>query len=201
MKKTIIILTIFFALFGFAQLIFAESPPGFPDDSNTIDNETVLMRASNSPKVYEIKNGQRHWIPTIEVFNNYGFKWSDIQIVSESTFNAYPRAKLLRAIGDERVFYLTESGMTRHIPSAEVFLSYGNKWEDVFEVSAKEISVYEHNNLIRAQGDYKVYLLENGQKRWIKTAEDFNARKYNWSKIAPVNQTEINVYPLGTEIN
>jgi hypothetical protein len=203
MKKVFIILSLILGLVLSLQSVCADMPPGFPDDSNTVDgvdngNSTTtsatLMRASNSPKVYEIKNNKRHWIPTAQIFGSYGFNWSNVQIVSESTLNAYPRAKLLRAIGDAKIYYLTESGMIRHIPTTQIFESYGNQWEDVFEVSSAEISVYEKNNLIRAQGDYKVYLLENGKKTWIRTAEDFNAKKYDWSKIAPVNQIEINSY-------
>jgi hypothetical protein len=162
--------------------------------------DTDLIRASRGYKVYEIKNGKRHWIPTAEVFNAHNFNWNEIQIVSEDQLNSYPRAKLLRATDDKKVYYLTESGMVRHIPSPEVFNSYGNNWEDIFEVSPEELRIYEPNSLIRAEGDYRVYLLENGKKRWIQTAEEFNVRGYNWNKIAPVNQTEIDFYQTGDSI-
>ena len=188
----------FIGIFLSAIIVFAEMPPPPPNDDNVVDTPSstaTLMRATNQSKVYEIKNGKRHWIPTAGVFNDYGFKWSDIQIVSENTLNAYPRVKILRAIGSQTVYYLTESGMTRGMPSSEVFLSYGNKWEDVFEISVKELNAYEHNNLIRAEGDFKVYLIEGGKKRWIESAKDFNDRKLNWSKVAPVNRTELNAYP------
>jgi len=152
---------------------------------SSVDAE--LLRATNGYKVYEIKNGKRHWIPTAEIFSAHNFDWNNIQIVSESQLNSYPRAKLIRATGDKKVYYLTESGMVRHIPSPEVFNSYGNNWEDIFEVSPDELNTYEPNNLIRAEGDCKVYLLENGKKHWIKTAKEFNDRGYDWNKIAPVN--------------
>jgi len=185
--------------------ILAEMPPAPPNDDNT-DNgdnndnnnnyvEATLLRATNGYKVYEIKNNQKHWIPTAEIFNAHNFNWNDVQVISEGQLNVYPRAKLIRATGDKKVYYLTESGMVRHIPSPEVFNSYGNNWEDIFEVSPDELRTYEPNSLIRAEGDFKVYLLENGTKRWIQTAEEFNTKGYDWSKIAPVNQTEINFYP------
>jgi hypothetical protein len=197
MKKIVFVLS-FIGIFLSAIIVFAEMPPPPPNDDNVVDvpsSTATLMRATNQSKVYEIKNGKRHWIPTAGVFNDYGFKWNDIQVVSENTLNAYPRIKVLRAIGSQTVYYLTESGLTRGIPSSEVFLSYGNKWEDVFEISVKELNAYEHNNLIRAEGDFKVYLIESGKKRWIESVKDFNDRKLNWSKIAPVNQIELNAYP------
>lgn len=210
MKKTIILTGIVLVILSafFDQPIQAEMPPSPPDDDNTIDlngdnsdnNDGVsstLIMALGDHRVYEIKNGKRHWIPNPDVFNHYRFNWQSIQVVSQQTMDAYARAKLLRTEGDEKVYYLTESGMIRHIPSPQVFESYGNKWEDIFLVSGYEIGAYERNTLIRAAGDYKVYFLENGRKRWIKTAEAFNRYRYDWSKIAPVNQTEINAYPEG----
>jgi hypothetical protein len=201
MKKIVFALS-FIGIFLMTIVVFAEMPPPPPDDDNVIaptSSTATLMRATNQSKVYEIKNGKRHWIPTAGVFNDYGFKWANIQVVPENTLNAYPRVKILKAIGSQTVYYLTESGMTRGMPSSEVFLSYGNKWEDVFEISVKELNAYEHNNLIRAEGDLKVYLIESGKKRWIESVKDFNNRKLNWSKIAPVNQTELNAYPdIGT---
>jgi len=70
----------------------------------------------------------------------------------------------------------------------------------VVSVSGTELNAYPDNNLIKQEGDNKVYKLESGQKRWIKTAEAFNRLKYDWNKVAPVNSTEVNVYPTGTEI-
>ncbi len=214
MKKTAFIL--FISLFLFAPLSFisAEMPPPPPDSNNIIDDnandasdnysdnnnftQATLMRAQGDYKVYEIKNGKRHWIPTAQVFNYYRFNWQDIQVVPPSTLLQYPRASLLRAEGDPKVYYLTESGMIRHIPNKKVFNSYNDKWEDVIIISPEELQSYEPNNLIRLSGGYKVYLLKNGIKHWIKTAEAFNRLGYDWSKIAPVNQTELNSYPEGS---
>jgi len=208
--KNIIVLSMLLMFFLLPVTTLAEMPPPPPDDNNT-DNgngdgnnddnsyvEAMLLRISSGYKVYEIKNGKRHWIPTVEIFNAHNFNWNNIQVIAENQLNSYPRAKLLRATGDKKVYYLTESGMVRHIPSPEVFNSYGNNWEDIFEVSPDELNTYEPNRLIRAEEDCKVYLLENGEKRWIKTVKEFNNRGYNWLKIAPVNQIEINYYSEGT---
>lgn len=107
----------------------------------------------------------------------------------------------MRATNDPKVYYVTESGMKRHIPNIEVFNSYGNKWEDVIVLPLTNVSSYPDNILIKLESDPKVYKLENGQKRWIQTAEAFNRLKFNWSKIAPVNSVELNFYPTGSIIN
>jgi hypothetical protein len=154
-----------------------------------------LLRAISDTRVYQIINNLKHWIPNPQTFNSYGFDWQKIQEVTESKLDDYARAKLLRSEGDIKVYYLTEAGLIRHLPSPEVFNSYNNKWEDIIEVSQAELSTYPINNLIRLEYGIKVYKLENYTKRWVETAEVFNRLKYNWTKIAPVNQTELDYYP------
>lgn len=160
----------------------------------------ALLKAIGGIKVYQIINNLKHWIPNPDIFNSYGFKWSDIQEVEESELDQYSQARLLRPEGDIKVYYLTDIGQIRHIPSPEVFNSYNNKWDDVIAVSQQEINSYPINNLIRLENGIKVYKLENYIKRWITTAEVFNRLKYDWNKIAPVNQTELNYYPEGIMI-
>ena len=68
------------------------------------------------------------------------------------------------------------------------------------ELPLDKINIFPDNNLIRQIGDEKVYKLENNTKKWIKTAEAFNRLSFDWTKIAPVNTTEINTYSTGTNI-
>ena len=159
-----------------------------------------LLRGVGHHKVYRIVNGKRLWIPTISAFNAQGLKWDEIEDASETEVNQYPEAKLLQVDGDSKIYYLTESGLKRHIPSSQVFLSYGNSWNDVIKISNAELNAYSDNVLIKAEGDYKVYKLENGNKKWIKTAIAFNRLGYDWLGIGLVNGTEINSYPDGGSI-
>jgi len=159
-----------------------------------------LIRAANQARVYKIINNKKLWIPTAESFTAMGNDWSDIQDVQETEVEQYPRLKLAKTAGDEKVYYLTESGLKRHIPSVEAFNSYNNNWNDIVEISTTELNTYPDSILIRLTGDYKVYKLENNQKRWIKTIEAFNRLGLNWDEIAPVNDTELNAYMEGGEI-
>ncbi|MBI2676430.1 MAG: hypothetical protein HYX21_00540 [Candidatus Yanofskybacteria bacterium] len=160
----------------------------------------TLIRASGDTKVYKIISNKKLWIPTAESFVSQGLKWQDIQNSSKMLVTSYVRLKLARAVGDVKRYYLTESGLKRYIPNDEVFLSYGNRNEDIVEITQQELNSYPNNDLIKTEGDEKVYKLENGQKRWIKTAGAFNRLGFDWSKIAPVNQTEINSYLTGSVI-
>lgn len=162
--------------------------------------ESILLRAKGNYKVYRIVGGKKIWIPTAKAFESQGLKWDGIEDIDKTELELYSRAKLLRANGDTKVYYITEGGLKRHIPTAEVFNSYGNKWADIVDVDAEIIDTYEYSTLIRAEGGFKVYKIENGQKRWIKTAAAFNKLKYDWNQIGLVNETELNSYKEGVVI-
>lgn len=160
----------------------------------------VLFRVVNDPKVYAVEGGRRYLIPSPAVFQRRGYQWERVKIISETELKAYGRISLVKAPADPRVYYITQAGLIRHIGSPAVFISYGNKWEDIVEIPAAELLAYPVNNLIKLERGYKVYLLQNGVKRWIKTAAAFIRRGYRWQDIAPVNQTELNSYPEGAAI-
>lgn len=46
----------------------------------------------------------------------------------------------------------------------------------------------------------KVYVVENGLKRWIKTADIFNKLKYSWANIKSVSEDLLSDTPLGRDI-
>ncbi len=159
-----------------------------------------LLQAIGQQKVYRVVNNKVLWIPTIAAFNAQGLKWSGIQSVNESDLVKYPRAKLVQVAGDPKVYYITESGLKKHIANETVFDSYNNKWSDVVTVDVAIVNSYPDANLIKAEDGYQVYKIENGQKRWIKTDAAFRRLKLDWNKVAPVNNTELAAYPDGAVI-
>lgn len=177
------------------------NPPSFP----SFQTESKLLRTVNDPRVYEIQNGLRHWIPSPQVFKALGFSWRNVQLVSNSQLSQYRRASLLRPAASDKIYYLTEAGFIRHIPNPAVFLSYSNRWQDVIQISQLEFSAYPKNTLVRLYNDPRVWLLEQAEnnqtvKRWIKTASVFNRLGLNWQEIAPINEVEFAAYPEGAVI-
>ncbi|OHB18583.1 MAG: hypothetical protein A2666_01260 [Parcubacteria group bacterium RIFCSPHIGHO2_01_FULL_47_10b] len=153
-----------------------------------------LIRARGDAKVYRINGQRRQWIPSAELFTSSGYRWEDIETVDDTTLKSFERVSLLRVSGLPEVHYLTESGRIRHIPTPEIFGSYGNKWNDIIEISAGELSIYRKSKLIRAESASRVYLLDEGRKHWITTTDSFVKRGYHWDEVAPVNNTEISWY-------
>ncbi len=176
------------------------TPTPIPTPIPELISDGAILRAKDDYKIYLIEKGKRHWIPNPQIFNFYNLDWKIIKEVDSGELKKFPRAELLKAKDDFKVYYLTENNTIRHIPTAEAFLSYGNKWEDVLGVGGEELKVYQANELICLNDDYKVYKLEDGKKRWIKSARAFNRLKFDWFKIEPVNLTEFNAYSAGASI-
>jgi hypothetical protein len=123
------------------------------------------------------------------------YEWTDlgtrVQIVN---------AKLAIEKNSNTVYYLTKKGLKRPIPNEEVFLSYDNKWDNVVVVLPGQLDAYSDVKLIRGENDFKVYKLEDGEKRWIVGIETFESLGCKWEEVAPVNQTELAAWSQGTHI-
>jgi hypothetical protein len=175
----------------------ADTVNAYNDYTQAVAN---LLKIANQEKVYRIVGNRKLWIPSPQAFNTQGLKWQDVQTKDASTVNQYPDAKLLRAIGGTTIYYITNSGLKRAIPNMDVFNSYGSKLSDVVDVDQSVLNSYPDNILIKEDNGIMVYKLENGTKRWIATDKAFKRLGLDWSKIAPVNQTEFNAYPNGLTI-
>lgn len=73
--------------------------------------------------------------------------------------------------------------------------NFYNLWQRYFGTSG-----YPDNTLVRAHNDSKVYLIQNGKRRYIKTMTALLTR-YDPKHIISVKQSEIEKYPEGTPIN
>ena len=60
--------------------------------------------------------------------------------------------------------------------------------------------ILTNGTLARAKGTAGVYLIENGKKRPINSAEIFLGRGYKWKDVVDVSQEEINSYPVGSPV-
>ena len=168
---------------------------------NNIPNyEDNLIRAIGNYKVYLVVNGINRHIPNPEIFLNYGFAWEDVVDVPQSTIDKYRRAYLVRESRQGTIYYLRNDGVKKWIRNPEIFASYNNKWEDIQVISKPEMDSYPESNLIQLSGDDRIYLLEGNIKRWIASAQTFNARGLDWNHIIEVNEMEFGWYEAGGEV-
>ncbi len=125
---------------------------------------------------------------------------SDSIVLKEATFeepdeSSYPDGTLLRGKNGFKV-YVINGGMKLWIKSADEFEKGGYKWSDIKIVGDDVVIVIGDYTvlLIRGDQDYKVYVIENGKKRHIVSAEAFNAAGYKWSDIQVVATDVVNGY-------
>ena len=112
-------------------------------------------------------------------------------------------------IGGDSKIYLIENGKRKHIPSAEEFNKRGFKWNDIKTVSSDILDKYPEESyeavgiskkssshiLLRTPEDSKIYLIENGKRKHIPSAEEFNKRGFKWNDIKTVSSATLNQYP------
>lgn len=64
--------------------------------------------------------------------------------------------------------------------------------------SSPAVISYSEGSLIKSSDSPQVYIIKNGKRIWIKTAEEFIAAGYNWASIATVAQSVISTYAEDT---
>src|SRR3989344_2921499 len=99
--------------------------------------------------IFEIIKGQKHFIPTLDIFYDYGFDLAPVQNMTQDELNTFARVRLINVKSDKnKVYYVTENGTVRLIPNVDVFESYGNREDDIITVSGKEFNFYPRNQYV-----------------------------------------------------
>lgn len=140
--------------------------------------------------------------------NEYSFSFSIKFVKGE----IYKDGSLLKSMGSDKV-YAVENGKRRWITTPEIFVSSGYKWKDIVIVTDFELNIFpngeniaslnsslkSNGSLLKGSGN-KVYLIENGKKRWITTAEVFAFNGYKWKDVIVVADFELSLYPESENI-
>lgn len=115
----------------------------------------TLIKVANNGTVYLIQNGQRRWVSSPEVlralYQNGGFDFKDVITVAADELSSYsvganitgtlsgngrgqPEGGLIRQQGQGEISIVTNNGMRRAFPNANIFLSLGYLFCNVVEV-------------------------------------------------------------------
>lgn len=105
---------------------------------------------------------------------------------------------------DDPEFYVYRDSEFRWISSLEAFELLGYDWRDVHVVEDGYLDDYEIGEpiqlLVKCQASPHIYLLEEGEKRWIRDIETFDARGYAWEDIRFVSCGSLRDFPDGETI-
>ncbi len=96
------------------------------------------------------------------------------------------------------------SQFKRLILNPDVFNMYGHlEWGDIQVVADGTLASYTTSELVRADGDEKVYKLfpdgDVGTKKWVDTLDCFNSQGYDWNSVYVINSFDRDSYTTASE--
>lgn len=111
----------------------------------------------------------------------------------ELSLNAFQ----VKVANNPTVYYLDYSRkIKKAYLSEESFLSYGNKWSDVVEISQNELNNWRNAYLIKVDNNKTVYYINGVNKAIIKNEKEFTKNGFKWEDIIVVNEIDLSSYTL-----
>ncbi|MFH1366655.1 MAG: hypothetical protein ABIH38_01545 [Patescibacteria group bacterium] len=169
--------------------------------------------------VYLLVNGEKRPIISREAFRNLGYSPEEKIMVTWDDLAAYPTGEkitadttnptgvLLQAKETGGIYYIANN-QKHAIFSREILNSQFSrrKWTTVPQ---SEIDKYESGDpvyfrdgeLITSPSANGVYLIADGQKHPIPSAEIFNQMGFKWSNIIRTTDRSLEIHPLGDKID
>lgn len=150
----------------------------------------TLVRMNNSAAVYTLRDGKSHAIPSEADLYGLGYNFSNVQNVTQTTFNLaskggyiFAPGRVVREKNSSAVYLINTEVMQKHpFSSEQAFLNFGYKWNQVTVVAANGLSSYTTSATISPyakEGDGSYWLITKGVKRRISaslaSATYFNA--------------------------
>jgi hypothetical protein len=166
----------------------------------------------NSATVFLIEGEQKRKFTSANLFDILEYKWNDILKISNEELSfysigsplLYPDGNLIREKGGSTV-WLIENKKKKEISSGQLLNHLNYCWTKIIEISQEELNayptgkpaLYQNGTLLRAENSGTVYLIEDNQKKEIKSLKIFESRNYRWQDVIIVSEKEINLYLLG----
>ncbi len=155
-----------------------------------------LVSVPKSGDIYELVNGQKHLIPSLAIFYDYGYKLDMVQSISQAQLDKYPRADLVKVQGSSSVYYLTQGGLVRQVvDTKKIFEFYGDRTEDIITISRKEFNFYPSNQYVYQESPLNrdVFQITGKNKRYL-TPMAVARLGVTIDQVAPVTKAELDYY-------
>ena len=128
-------------------------PFGVEANSTNFPNG-ILLKATNSPKVYYIENGTRRPIESPNMLRSQ-FRWEDLVVSTPVEVDALPMGPDMTyrdgsLLSNRGVVYVISDGTRRPIESPSTFLQKGYKWSNVISVSDAELAPHPQGSMLTA---------------------------------------------------
>ncbi|MCL5013494.1 MAG: hypothetical protein M1493_05830 [Firmicutes bacterium] len=107
---------------GFTAVVQAAGVPG------------PIYKLASKPAVYVERHGTLHQIPSVAIFYDLGYQWSQLHVVQQLPDAIGSPVELLK-LPTKPAIYLYQQGTLHWIPSARVFNALGYHWDNVYNVA------------------------------------------------------------------
>lgn len=204
--------------FGDVEEVDQEEADTYADAEPLNYADGTMVREENRPEVYVIANGQKKHILDPIAFADLGYNWGNVVVVPVNSLgifknaapmnsnSTHPEGALIRVEGTPTV-YVVEGGKRIPISDIQLFNARKYDWGKVLVVKDKQAKKFEvstqltypDGSLIKDNSG-KVYVVDHGKKRWIRSAEDFKKAGYKESKVVTVDNAAASILPEGEDV-
>ena len=163
--------------------------------ASLFDKNVKLLRNKDDGRIYAIINNRKHLIKTPKIFISYNYDFNKVKTISQKEILSYPNIYLAKLNNNPTVYYINDKlNIKKAHLNKKVFLSYGNKWRDIFIFSKQDLDSYKNAQIIKLTNSPVVYEIHNNLKRAIKNKDEFINLGYHWKDIITVNKVDLESY-------
>ena len=156
------------------------------------------------PEIYVIADGEKKHIEDENSFLALGYNWNNVIKVKPGALGFYrlrsamktnsvhPEGALIREDGTNTV-YLIEGGKKKPISTQSIFNARRLNWDKVLVIKKAQMAKFQSGaNLQYPDGALvkdpagKVYKMDHGEKRWIRSGDDLTGAGYSVDDIIEV---------------
>ena len=168
--------------------------------------------------VYLLVDDELRHIASMEVFRLIGFNWDEVSEVADADLagyqfgseitssSAYPTGALLQDRVTTGVYYV-DNGIRYPLYSPEI-MKANFPTKVISRVAPEQLQQYwlglplqfRDGELIKADSDSKVYVIADGERRWIPNEEIFDKLGYRWDNVIVTAAHAVNIHELGENV-
>jgi len=125
---------------GTRGIAFARS---IPNTASLVIRNGLVVKETNSPQIWVYRDGAFHWITTLDAFQYFGYRWSDVRMVEPGFLNQFAKGRplyvLLKCDASPNIYQL-DAGKKHWIVDIATFVAQGYVWQDVKMVPCSDLS-------------------------------------------------------------
>ncbi|MBU1130739.1 Ig-like domain-containing protein [Patescibacteria group bacterium] len=182
--------------------------------------EGKVIKDADSAGVYLVNQGYRRAFKSEMMYFSYGYTWSNVEVMNVdivprgpdmvySDDHTFTAGQMVKG-ANEKVYFIDNEGVSHWVETGAAYLGLGYQWSQVAWISDTALAKYAEGSsittsssrpdgsLVKYADSDKVYLLDNGQKKWLVTEEAFNNHSYGWYNIIEIPDSE--AYITGSNI-